>query len=32
MKRTCTFVAYAMHTLQRVYCDWTERARAFPTG
>ena len=30
-KRTCTFVAVAMHALQRMHRDWNERARAFLT-
>jgi hypothetical protein len=32
MKRTYTFVPYAMHRLQRVQSEWNERARALLRG
>jgi hypothetical protein len=31
-KLTCTFVPVAIHKLQRVQSDSTERTREFPTG
>ncbi len=31
-KRTCTFVSFAMHTLQRMQSESNERARAFLPG
>jgi hypothetical protein len=31
-KLTCTFVSVAIHKLQRVQSDSTERTREFPTG